>query len=466
MSTYTRTSPNISFLNDKNIASSLTDNSVLSNSIPSFESVSAAYYEFTEFRSISTTVNNEFVHLSGDTITGNLSVTQQLSVANDVTFDKNVVIKGDKLINGKNSKVDASERGIAFGVRANASHNDSFVWNGDRDHDYSAQGTTDGTFNINPENGTKDFYIGTRNLSSIISNDVNMSVEYLTGYVDSISTSLSSGLSSYSETLCSQICNYIDDAHFAKRDEFSVIYNPSTYYLSVTLKDNKGNTTTKAVDATKFVTGRTVKDISLNAADKLVSIYLKNADDTSSTESLDIPLKELADMFRTDGTISVSQELVFSVKDYTVLTGCLNTTSANVVTLSNTTIPGIRTDVNTVNDKVNYLSNTTIPGIANNVSYLSNTTIPGIVNDVNYLNNTTIPVITGNVHTLQINVSQLSNNTIPVITGNVSQLSNVIIPAINNNVNTLSNTTIPGIANNVSYLSNTIIQLFLVQLTM
>lgn len=103
MSIYTKTSENIYFLNDKNIASSMDDTSVLSNAIPSFDIVSAAYDEFeelcgdvnlsignlcthlsTDVKNLSDTVDADYVHSAGDSVNGSLSIAQQLTVDNNV----------------------------------------------------------------------------------------------------------------------------------------------------------------------------------------------------------------------------------------------------------------------------------------------------------------------------------------------------------------------------------------------
>ena len=137
MSIYTKTSENIYFLNDKNIASSMDDTSVLSNAIPSFDIVSAAYDEFeelcgdvnlsignlcthlsTDIKNLSDTVDAGYVHSDGDSVNGSLSIAQQLTVDNNVQFKRNLNVSNN-LTQGKGSFVsNAIDRGIAMGISA------------------------------------------------------------------------------------------------------------------------------------------------------------------------------------------------------------------------------------------------------------------------------------------------------------------------------------------------------------
>ena len=83
------------------------------------------------------------------------------------------------IIHGKDTKALGIDRGIVFGVSAIVKNEDSFVWNGNNDTgDYSSH--SQGTFNINPLEESKGFYIGEKTLSDIIKDDVKLSSDNLT----------------------------------------------------------------------------------------------------------------------------------------------------------------------------------------------------------------------------------------------------------------------------------------------
>ena len=177
--------------------------------------------------SLSNEVNAKFVHLSGDTVNGSLSVTQQVTVGKDATFGSNVHITNN-LTQGKGSYVDSTiDRGIALGISAVANKNDAFVWNGDdsASESYTAQGDKAGTFNVNTRDGTNGFYIRDKSLSAIIHDDVRLSSDSLAARMDSISAALSatvdtdrtedkrelsSVLSAYSDSLSAALSSTVD----------------------------------------------------------------------------------------------------------------------------------------------------------------------------------------------------------------------------------------------------------------
>lgn len=178
--------------------------------------------------SLSNEVNAKFVHLSGDTINGSLSVTQQVTVGKDAAFGSNVHITNN-LTQGKGSYVDSTiDRGIALGISAVANKNDAFVWNGDdsASESYTAQGDKAGTFNVNTRDGANGFYVRDKSLSAIIHDDVKLSSDSLVARIDSVSTELSSAvdtdrtedkrelsavLSSYSDSLSAALSAAVDE---------------------------------------------------------------------------------------------------------------------------------------------------------------------------------------------------------------------------------------------------------------
>lgn len=177
--------------------------------------------------SLSNEVNAKFVHLSGDTVNGSLTVMQQVSVGNDAAFSKNIHVTNN-LTQGKGSYVDSTiDRGIALGISAVANKNDAFVWNGDdsASESYTAQGDKAGTFNVNTRDGANGFYIRDKSLSSIIHDDVKVSADSLASRMDSISNAISTAvdagrakdktelslvLSAYSDSLSNALSSTVD----------------------------------------------------------------------------------------------------------------------------------------------------------------------------------------------------------------------------------------------------------------
>lgn len=207
------TSANIYFLNDKNIVHDITDTAV-SNAIPSYSTFKEKYEELSTYdsnlcsyasnlstdvkslsdslsnsvdqicanistdlsneindridavstlsNSLSTTVNKEFVHLSGDSITGDLSVSGIF-----VTPNANI---GSAKITNDNILID-SDKKVLIG-KAASDYTNTFVWNASQaEYKAKANDENGGTFNINPLHGSNGFYIGEKTLSNIISED-------------------------------------------------------------------------------------------------------------------------------------------------------------------------------------------------------------------------------------------------------------------------------------------------------
>ena len=81
--------------------------------------------------------------------------------------------------------------GHSSGIKANALHDYSYVWNGDSGASISSVGI--GTYNINPKDGLSGFYVGTDSAASILERKADVSS--LTAYA------LSSDLSSKQDKL-------------------------------------------------------------------------------------------------------------------------------------------------------------------------------------------------------------------------------------------------------------------------
>ena len=69
---------------------------------------------------------------------------------------------------------------IALGYNAKAGNNSSFAWSSGGAYNVSGEGQ----FGINPKDGTNGFYIGSRNLSNIINNEITSLSSALTGEIE------------------------------------------------------------------------------------------------------------------------------------------------------------------------------------------------------------------------------------------------------------------------------------------
>lgn len=516
MSIYTKTSENIYFLNDKNIATSMDDAAVLSNAIPSFDIVSAAYDEFdklrdaailsignlcvhlsTDVKNLSATVNDNYVHLTGDSMTGSLSIAQRLTVDNDVQFKQNLHVLNN-LTQGKGSYVDASiDRGIAVGISSIADKNDAFVWNGNDAVSYNAQDNKAGSFNINPRGGTTGFYVGSKNLSAIIHDDVLLSSNSLTSQINDISGALSNWvdarrtndkaelsnvLSSYSNSLCTSLSNTVDtrrtndkselsnvlsgytdklvsdlstslsntvkDAGYALYNDFVFEYNDISHYLSISLKDQNGRVTTQAVDTTDFIKNRIVDHIDVQTVNNIKVLRLYWKDPTGALDYTDIKLSDFAALYHGGDGITITDTLSIYVNRYNELTACLTQTSADVNTLSNQTLPNLTTRVDSLESYTRALStdnNGIIKTLSNDLHSLSD----NISADVNTLSNNIVAGIRTDVNTVLAHA-----NSIQKYADQLSGASGWIgdVPYLSNNIDSLR-LEIRGAANFCGYVS-------------
>lgn len=82
----------------------------------------------------------------------------------------------------------------AAGISAVAANNCSYVWNGISSTNYNP-GKGDGTFCINPVDSTNGFYIGSQNLCSIISGEIDSAQSHADSAVQQLKSQISSALS-------------------------------------------------------------------------------------------------------------------------------------------------------------------------------------------------------------------------------------------------------------------------------
>ena len=444
--------------------------------------------------SLSNQINNEFVHISGDSITGSLAIDNALKVKNETYLYGKTYIYGN-IIHGKDTKALEIDRGIVFGVNAIVKNEDSFVWNGNNDtEDYSSH--SQGTFNINPLEGSRGFYIGEQTLSDIIKDDVKISSDNLSAQISSASamisawvysdrkndkSELSNVLSNYANSLCTQIsielstdrlldkaelsdvlstyvnqlCSSISSciisAGYAIYNDYDFTYDTNSHYLSIVLKDQNGNPFGKAIDATNFIKNRIVDHMEIKSpgdpgydydppVGKVLRLYWKNAEE--KLEFTDIQLKDIAEIYKPGDGISITEDLSISVIDYNGIVYCLNKTSVDVATLSNDTIPKIDDRLSSVEKYVEKLS-FPVYGTIDTLSIDLHNLSDNISAEVNALSSTVIKTISvdldeneAHVARLRTYADQLSGASgwigdIPYLSGNIDRLRTEIRGAAN-----------------------------------
>ena len=128
---------------------------------------------------VSNTVESSFVHISGDTINGNLKVNSLTSVTD---------INAKTLYIGSTVKIEETK--VALG-NSNTTYNGQFVWNGIVSNEYNPPSAY-GTFNINPSASINGIIVGTESLSSIISSVIQTSSEQVSNQVTGTISDVSS----------------------------------------------------------------------------------------------------------------------------------------------------------------------------------------------------------------------------------------------------------------------------------
>ena len=410
---------------------------------------------------LSTEVNKIFVHLTGDSMTGALSIANNLTVVDDVLLKKNIHILNN-LTQGKGSYVDNSiDRGIALGVSAIANQNDAFVWNGDyTTKTYNAQET--GSFNINPRSGVSGFYIGDKNLTTIIHNDTTLSVNALTVRMNNISSALSNQIDTnraadqselsanfkdYTHSISSALSNQIDTnraadylsatntaniyvqnlstslSHFISAAQYSVIQNTNLEYdvqkhlIKLTVSDEKNNSKVLSIDTTDFIKNRIVDHVDVvtekqdaSLTETVIRIWWTPDKEITEGVYTDIPISELAKVYTAGTGISIDDNLIISVKDYDNLTANVNLLTTNVDTISTLTIPGVYNRVSALETYAKKLSSTdiddlgTIKIIENNLTSISS----GISTVVDNILTNNIPKISSDISTNSVDISTLT----------------------------------------------------------
>ena len=309
---YTNNDKEIVFLNDKNIVHELSgENSPAYNAIPSQKLVESCYNDlcthseklcadavaaantYTDKKLTSTSDENDkkYVHLTGDVITGSLSISTGLAVGeNAVASEKN---------------------SIAFGRDAQANQHDSFVWNGnDRDdsseNSYLANGAH--TFNINPAKGLSGIYVGKDTLNKLIDDKVLASKNEITSaanatYAKSDETYTISQVNEISSDLSTAVKN----RSYVTSSDIDFEYKDSQLILSVRNSNDATDIREIKVSTAEFEKGRFLESVSIGIRDtdnkQCLILTFKLEDNTNKT--LYIPLDELIEVYKEGNGIKI-----------------------------------------------------------------------------------------------------------------------------------------------------------------
>lgn len=107
---------------------------------------------------------------------------------NSTTFGLETIARGEQSIAGGINTLAEGDNSIALGVSVSANGNNTFAWSGvSSDTGYQSKGI--GTFNINPVNGISDFYIGDKNLGTILNENFDKKIKEHIAYNKEITKS-------------------------------------------------------------------------------------------------------------------------------------------------------------------------------------------------------------------------------------------------------------------------------------
>ena len=167
--------------------------------------------------SLSNTIEEKFVNVSGDTITGELKVDKVLATElSSGNISGNVSISGKKVIIGNSS----------------AKYDNMFVWNADEGNyeGKTVDPDTGRTFNINPLHGSRGFFIGNESLSDIIKNDTQLTATDIRNEINAVS-SLMIEKYALSDDVKSEI-DRIDNTGYLISSDFDFEYKDQKIWLS------------------------------------------------------------------------------------------------------------------------------------------------------------------------------------------------------------------------------------------
>ena len=393
---------------------------------------------------LSNSVNEQFVHLSGDTI-DYINVKGMLSVASEALIDSNVRIAGS-FVQGESVRA-TQKGGIALGISAEAKHTNSFVWNGnDNIENYESHGER-GTFNINPEDGVDGFYIGQKTLSAIIHDDAQLTANSLTSQISEASTlvsawvdadreadkaelsnvlsgyanslcadlsarvdenrvadkaELSNTLSTYTNELTASLSNTVKNAGFAKAADTTFTYDEHDHKITLVMTDYLGTAKTMVIDTTDFIKNRIVNHVDVvtpsqdpSLSETVLRIWWTPEEGSTVGVYTDVPISQLAKVYTGADGITINDGLSIMVDSTVARTDVLNDVAATLNTVSAETVPALRDDMTTIQSYVARLSSDSVdnPGI---VLTLSNS----IKEDVQNLD-----TLSGDMKTLSANLT-------------------------------------------------------------
>lgn len=262
---------------------------------------------------VSNTVESNFVHISGDTISGNLSVNSLTSVTD---------INAKTLYIGSTVKIEETK--VALG-NSNTTDNGQFVWNGIVSNEYNPPSAY-GTFNINPSASINGVIVGTESLSSIISSVIQTSSEQVSNQVTGTINTISSEITSLMNEKEAALYTAINTVNTDLTSLSSNISNEVTS-LSQSVSDN-------------------IEALSVELYGKIHG--------------------------NTDFIISTRNEILSTVTDInTNLTSADTYISGKIVDISTVTIPSINGNITSISNDVQEIKNTSIPSINENISAIS-----------------------------------------------------------------------------------------------
>ena len=303
--------------------------------------------------SLSNTVEEKFVNVSGDTITGELKVNKVLATefsSGDTNISGNVSISGKKVIIGKSS----------------AKYDDMFVWNADENvyEGNSIDQNIGRTFNINPLHGSRGFFIGNNSLSDIIKNNTQLTATDIRKEIDVVS-SLMIEKYALSADVKSEI-DRIDNTGYLISNDFGFEYKDQKIWLSA------GNKVV-SIDAGDFIKDGMLSSVNLTTyqvGDELHQglQFIFNTD--QKQDPIYVDLNQLVDVYKGSNGISVdintytitpNFEIIAKTSDVKEISGNLSQLSSSVKEISSDYEDRINkntSQLNTIQEYVNGLSTT------------------------------------------------------------------------------------------------------------
>lgn len=107
---------------------------------------------------------------------------------NSTTFGLETIARGEQSIAGGTNTLAVGDNSIALGVSVSANGNNTFAWSGvSSDTGYLSKGI--GTFNINPVNGVSGFYLGDKNLGTVLNENFDKKIKEHIAYNKGITES-------------------------------------------------------------------------------------------------------------------------------------------------------------------------------------------------------------------------------------------------------------------------------------